>query len=159
VNGYADDLGPSASPLICSPAASTASLFSLPDGMTVNQCLDIYFELFRPWCPVLNRQWLKDTLIQVLQASNPSATDLAQSIAVLIETRPPTNNATPALPNIGSRLTTLLERASKPIRAEDVTIVKVMTSLHIFLTWEVLGEHLSAWLQFHQVVTQQLTPS
>ena len=135
------------------PPSFSTGLFTLPDNTSVNQCLDVYFELFRPWCPVLSRARLKEVFASALQGSDPTATDLAQSIAVLVETRPITTNASPALPTIGPRLRALLERSTKPIRPEDVTINKAMTTLHLFLAWEVLGERLSSWMQFHQVVT------
>lgn len=132
-----------------SQPASTASLFTLPENTTANQCCDVYIELFRPWCPVLSRQKLKDTFSQALRGSESSSIDLADSIAILVETR----SSSLAPPTVGPRLERLLGRWSKPMGPDEITIEKVMTSLHLFLTWEVLGEGVSAWLQFHQAVT------
>ncbi|ORX39543.1 hypothetical protein BD324DRAFT_218986 [Kockovaella imperatae] len=127
--------------------------FALPSNMNVERCLDIYFDLFRQWCPILDRRRLEEVFNLALSGKDAQACDLADSIAVLVETRINANSLSSSSTISGSRFVKLLERSQKPLREDDISIIKVVTALHIFLMWQIYGEGVASWLQFHQALT------
>jgi hypothetical protein len=128
------------------------------DRIALDQSLDIYFQSFYPMFPILNQTRVRSSVPSYLtRLANPdsrpkNATDkMLDSILAMIECRDHGLN-----PLLTPHHTQMISQPFDPAELCTPSVDVVMSRLHIFVSYQSLGQRLAAWYHLQEAMTLML---